>query len=305
MNYQKRLIRNMIKGLIIGLIFSVLMLIVFSSRNTYQSTNRFNFLAVPWVMIWSSLLAFGGTRPYPTDKKKILKILLSASISIFIFNYIYLILLFPSAFRVPSEWDFINNIVMMLVLVIPMIFFALYQYLSPIKKESNIKEAGLEKDEISAEEILQNPKVKQFYENTMKAWAAGILDDINKVLKREGKLSYQKFIKLYKPKKYNALYIFFSQFKPIDDEFLWGFGEYDYGTNRAWFIFTNKRLIQREGVDNTFKEIILSEVDEYKINPEDEIPLSFKMKSGDFIEFKSVKLYVSEEYLNKAIKEFQ
>jgi hypothetical protein len=139
----------------------------------------------------------------------------------------------------------------------------------------------------------------------MKAWGEGKMSTFGKNYAREGKISYKRFVSLYKPAKYNALYVFFTQFPPREDEYLFGYGDLPYGKHRGWFVITDKRLVQRDGPDNTFREVLFSEVVDFEYKLEAEVPLIFKMKSGEKVQFENLKLLPLKEYLTEAIKQNQ
>jgi len=147
-------------------------------------------------------------------------------------------------------------------------------------------------------ELFKEPNVISFYKNTLKAWATGVLDDIDPVFKKEGKsFSLKKIIKTYLPFKDSALYKFLTQYTPDSDEFLVSLS---YGYSRfknSWFVLTNKRLIQKDGETDTLKEINLKNIKKYNIDKK--LPgLEFSMNTGEIMVFKNVGYYPAKEYIN-------
>lgn len=148
-------------------------------------------------------------------------------------------------------------------------------------------------------DLLEKPHIIEFYKNTMNVWASGRLSHLNKAFEKDGNLPYEKFIKTYRPIEGSALQVFFTQFQPRSDEFLVGLGDSDASRNRGWFTLTNQRLIQKDGLSRTYKEIILSEIDSIEMTGKWTKTIKIKLKNGEIKEFSKVDIYPDENYLNQ------
>ena len=170
--------------------------------------------------------------------------------------------------------------------------------------------AFLEKNTLTSEEIavarqklstttvdrlLADDRIRQFYENTIKAWRDGKLSDIDPSYAKEAESTHEEFLEKYRPVENGALHIFFDQFPPRPDEYLVGVS--------GWFVLTNLRLVQRDGLSATFKEIQLKHLDSYRIKGRLVKTLRFKMKSGETIIFRQVQMYPKESILNMIMKQ--
>jgi hypothetical protein len=146
-------------------------------------------------------------------------------------------------------------------------------------------------------DLLEDAGVTRFYKNTMDAWSRGDLKQLDKKFEREGALSYEKFVKKYRPNKGGALYTLFKEFPPAEDEYLVGIGDSDSGANRGWFSLTNTRLIQKDGRSKRFKEIRLAEVEQVEMKGVWTKTLHIAMKSGESVDFEKVEMFPPAEYL--------
>jgi hypothetical protein len=163
--------------------------------------------------------------------------------------------------------------------------------------------AQKESDEIEKtmhDPILQDDRVKRFYQTTLSSWAGGQLSALGPLFKQEGKMKYEEFVKSYRPTEGSALAVFFNQFPPREEEFLVGVGNSDAVTERGWFVLTNQRLIQKDGRDNSFKEISLDDVDSYQVNGGGK-PMVFTMKSGKVLDFDKVVLHPAKNILGATL----
>lgn len=77
-------------------------------------------------------------------------------------------------------------------------------------------------------------------------WAAGELAELNKSFQSEGTLSYERFVKKYRPIEGGALQVMFTQFPPLPHEYLVGVGDADSTTKPGWFVLTIQRLILKD-----------------------------------------------------------
>ena len=95
--------------------------------------------------------------------------------------------------------------------------------------------------------------------------------------------------------------VFLEKFMPREGEFLVGVGNLQTGKNPGWFVLTNQRLVQRDGRDDDFKEVMLADVDTYQIKGAAAKKMTFNMKSGAVIDFEKVQMYPTDKYLKYAI----
>jgi hypothetical protein len=149
--------------------------------------------------------------------------------------------------------------------------------------------------------LIQNEQVVSFYQNTQNAWSEGKLNHLGAAFANEAKISNQEFIKKYPPTEGSALHQFFINFTPLENEFMVGLGNSQAAKDNGWFLLTNLRLIQKDGVTNTFKEVLLSNVDSYKIKGFWSKNLTFKMKSGFEVNFDKVLIFPTNKFLDAMI----
>ncbi len=150
--------------------------------------------------------------------------------------------------------------------------------------------------------LLKEANVVELYQNTMKEWSSGKLSGLNKGFEKEGKMSYDNFVKGYAPVEGSALDIFFSKFPPIQHEFLIGIGDSASSSDKGWFTLTNLRLILKDGLSKSFKEINLADIENFESKGIRKKILTFKMKSGETIEFNNVEVYPDEKYMKYAMQ---
>lgn len=150
--------------------------------------------------------------------------------------------------------------------------------------------------------IIHDKRVVRFYNETLSAWSSGKLSKLNKDFEEEGKIQYEMFVWKYRPIEGSGLFVFFTSFPPLKGEFLVAVGNNKFSpTDSAWFVLTNLRLIQRDGISNSFKEVILSEIDTFEIKGKWSKNIMFKMKSGIKIYFEKVALYPSDKFLYRML----
>ena len=149
----------------------------------------------------------------------------------------------------------------------------------------------------------QDPHTVNFYKATMAAWSSGKLSGLSGQYEKESKIAYQKFIRRYNQVEGGGLFFMFTQFPPLESEFLITVGDTSSAANGDWFVLTNQRLIQKDGRDSSFKEVILSDVSAFEITGIRAKSLVFKMKSGGTVRLKKSKVYPSKGSLSEAIKQ--
>ena len=116
-------------------------------------------------------------------------------------------------------------------------------------------------------------------------------------------MQLQDFIKKYAPYEGSALRQLFGEFQPVEGEFLVGVGNPPNVSNGGWFVLTNLRLLQRDGRDDRFKQVVLADVDTYETKGMTSKTIVFKMKSGEEISFDKVKMYPTDKFLSEVISQ--
>lgn len=158
-------------------------------------------------------------------------------------------------------------------------------------------------EDVAIEQVLKSPLVRErrvvrFYQATLDAWSAGKLSKLNKSFVNEGKLQLESLIKKYPPYKGSALAVFLENFQPLPGEFLVGVGNLQTGNDVGWFTLTNFRLVQKDGRDNTFKEVVLAEIDDFELKGTTTKSLNFELKSGEKIVFEKVLMHPTDKFLD-------
>ncbi len=152
-------------------------------------------------------------------------------------------------------------------------------------------------------DFLQDKRVVDFYHTTRDVWSQGRLAWASKRFEKEGRVSYEKFVEKHRPIEGSGLHVLFSQFPPQEGEYLVGVGDSDSSKNSGWFVLTDRRLIQRDGRDDSFKEILLAEIDTIESTGRWTRKMVFQLVSGRTVDFEKVLLYPSEEVLGEMIRQ--
>lgn len=151
--------------------------------------------------------------------------------------------------------------------------------------------------------LLEDPRVIKFYETTLESWNAGTLSMLSKNFQTEVKtIDYDGFVKKYLPLEGSALHNFFTQFPPLDGEFLVGLGNSESGTDRGWFVLTNLRLVQKDGRDNMYKEVKFDDVSTHAMSGTLSKTLTFAMRTGQIVDFEKVQIFPTEKFLSEMIQ---
>jgi len=135
----------------------------------------------------------------------------------------------------------------------------------------------------------------KFYRTTHAVWSSGKLSWFDKSLEDVRNLSYENFVTELTATEGESLCMFFTQFAPLEGEFL-----VDTGTNEecgVWFVLTNLRLIQKNGRDSLFKAVSLTDLAAYKSDGTWEKTLTIQMKSGSSLSFEKVLMAPEEAVL--------
>jgi len=173
-------------------------------------------------------------------------------------------------------------------------WFHLHPELAPKRPE------GMEdgKERVGNKDILQDEAVVRFYKNTMSAWAAGEMAEFGEVFKKQARLPYDKFVKIYSPIEGSALYVFLTQFRPREKEIMVGLS---IGADKS-FVLTNYRLIQKNGTDGNWLEFELAKVKSYSFTKGFWGPkVVFDMKSGNKVNLEKFAFSPSEKLFRTMI----
>lgn len=149
--------------------------------------------------------------------------------------------------------------------------------------------------------IPNDPEVEGFYQNTKQAWMDDKLKALGPVFKLEGISNSLKQLKTaYLPREGSALQAFFTHFHPQPDEYLISLSQGGENTENAWFVLTNKRLVQKDGESNEYSEFILKDIAAYDIDkPKAEIRL--QTRSGESFVLKNVSSYPMKKHMDVLI----
>jgi hypothetical protein len=139
-------------------------------------------------------------------------------------------------------------------------------------------------------ELLQDPRVVGFYQNTQAAWASGELAELNKSFQGEGQVSYDRFVKKYRPIDGGALQVMFTQFPPMPREYLVGVGD-----------LTNQRLILKDATAGLFREFHLADIDSFEAKGTWTKTIAFRMKSGGVTTVEKLEIFPRAEFLSRLI----
>jgi hypothetical protein len=163
-----------------------------------------------------------------------------------------------------------------------------------------LKQPPSAEEQLAQSHLTQDEHVLGFYKTTHDAWSRGLLSNLTGTTRQQeaSALELGDFIKKYPPEEGSALRVFFEQFQPREGEFLVTRADLGLPKKRPWFLLTNLRLIQWDGRDDTFREIILAEVQSYQTNKTPEgATLMFKLRSGEELVFERVPMMPTAKVL--------
>ena len=152
--------------------------------------------------------------------------------------------------------------------------------------------------QIPDDPLLKDAKVVQFYNNTINAWRQGRLNDLNPVFQRIGTYDYNTFVTEHFPEPDSALRVFLEKYNPRGDEFLVECG--NDSSAKAWYVLTNIRIIQKDGKNGDFSEILLSNLQVNGIKTIDR-DITFNLKNNESISLENVASYPNLYYVRKLI----
>ncbi len=147
-------------------------------------------------------------------------------------------------------------------------------------------------------EIMQSPKVESFYESTKQAWTDGRLESLGSIFAQEGRaLSLKALKKNYPAREGSALEVFFQRYDPQPGEFLVSMSLGAENADNAWFVLTNKRLLQKNGETNEYREFHLKDVKECSVDRA-KSELCIKTRGGDTVTLKQVARFPKKHDLD-------
>ena len=149
--------------------------------------------------------------------------------------------------------------------------------------------------------IPDDPAVECFYRNTKQAWMDDKLKDLGPVFKLEGLSNSIKQLKTaYLPHEGSALNAFFTRFNPQPDEYLVSMSRGDDNAENAWFVLTNKRLVQKDGETNEYSEFNLKDIADYDID-KSKAELRLKTRSGETVFLRKVSGFPMKKHIDALI----
>lgn len=162
-----------------------------------------------------------------------------------------------------------------------------------IEKERELSQSSAPDQQSS--NLFDRQEIVDFYKATLTAWSSGQLDNLNPGFRREVQdKSLDDFVKAYPPLVGGALHTFLFSFSPQPGEFL-------VGHSADSFVLTNLRLVQKDGKDNTFHEIPLAEVKNFKSSAWAST-LTFEMETSQVVELSKLGYIPNDRFLGEMIK---
>jgi len=152
-----------------------------------------------------------------------------------------------------------------------------------------------------------NPFIKTFFENTHKVWTQGQIMNEYIIKKRYVKWARVRGIKgmmkYYSPKKWDITKVFFENYMPLKGEYLIELtGVYNlYTVSKGFYLCTNYRLLQKDGLTKNFILIPFDKLKDYKVEGRWSPKLFFKMNDESTIICEKVGAYLTPETINRFI----
>jgi hypothetical protein len=153
--------------------------------------------------------------------------------------------------------------------------------------------------------VPPDPRSLRFLADTQEAWSSGKLTQLGEGFEREARAIHRRrFVGLYLPVEGSALAAMLDQFPPLNGEFLIKLGDDKKPVGRTgdkgWFVLTNHRLIQKDGVEGHYREVLLEDMEGFEIRHWRQ-SLVLRMKKGAEINFRKVGVCPSEKTLSAAL----
>jgi len=144
--------------------------------------------------------------------------------------------------------------------------------------------------------------IRPFYVRSHKAWASGKLAFLGKNYASAANLSLNDFYDLFRPIEGNSMATFFNDFAaPSSEEYLISINDLPDEDDEPWFILTNLRLIQKNGIDKVFSQVWLRDIEQIQTSGYWVKKLIYNLKSGNKIVFEKVETYASEDYIKRLL----
>jgi len=138
---------------------------------------------------------------------------------------------------------------------------------------------------------LADEHVVRFYSTAFTAWAGQKLALAEPGPEGAQGVRLPDFVDKYPPDEGTALGRFFETWQQSDEELL-------AGLDNRWFALTNLRLIQKDGRDDRFKEVVLADVEAFEV---EDSSLVFKMRAGGEVSFERVESHPEAALLSSVI----
>ena len=87
------------------------------------------------------------------------------------------------------------------------------------------------------------------------------------------------------------------------DEFLISISHGTDNQENAWFVLTNRRLLQKNGETNDYREFYLKDIKEYGIDRQ-KAELSIKTRTGETVTLKNVLGFPKKKYMDVLISSY-
>ncbi|WP_350287588.1 hypothetical protein [uncultured Croceitalea sp.] len=191
---------------------------------------------------------------------------------------------------------------------IPLIIGIIGLYRSIRNLKRALKQKEIPKGDISNKvgKQWEIPKeIRPFYIRSHKAWASGELAFLGKDYISAANLSLNDFYDLFRPIEGNSMSIFFNDFSaPSLEEYLISINDLPDENQEPWFILTNLRLIQKNGIDKMFSQIWIKDIEQIQTSGYWVKKLTYHLKSGNKVVFEKVDVYASEDYIEQLLLHF-
>ena len=152
-----------------------------------------------------------------------------------------------------------------------------------------VRERQTTKDALARYPLLADEDAVRFYRGGFASWADRALGVAEPAPENVASLKVLDFVDRYPPSEGTALGRFFEKWDRSPEEFL-------VGLENRWFVLTNRRLIQRDGRDDRFKEVVLADVESYEI---DGAKMTFRMRTGEEVTFENVGALPGRDLLSQ------
>ncbi len=153
------------------------------------------------------------------------------------------------------------------------------------------------------DKLCANKSIKLFYKNTVEAWSSNGTwlsfffakhGDVHLLINQVINFPFRKFVENYCMDPNSLIPIFLDQCKLEQDEYL-------VVIVAGWFVLTNKRLFQKDGEKDHFREFPLDRIKKYSVHEiflSGDFTIEIDLVSGEKVNIHHVKNAVLPELLN-------